>query len=124
MRLNLGTHPAGARPLTQGPYCPVLRAQGWGRIVVSGGADAVRAVSGRRSFREPPFMSPMRCGTLRRIPRGSFASGFGCSYSPVGVWALLRHGLGWSWQKSERRALQRDEAPRHLLSGNGTHGRG
>jgi transposase len=26
------------------------------------------------------------------------------------VWKLLRQGLGWSWQKPERRALQRDEA--------------
>jgi transposase len=35
---------------------------------------------------------------------------FGLRYSPVGVWALLRRSLGWSWQKPERRALQRDEA--------------
>lgn len=35
---------------------------------------------------------------------------FGVDYSPVGVWKLLRHGLGWSWQKPERRALQRDDA--------------
>ena len=35
---------------------------------------------------------------------------FGIRYSAVGVWRLLRHGLGWSWQKPERRALQRDEA--------------
>jgi transposase len=35
---------------------------------------------------------------------------FGVRYSPVGVWALLRHGLGWGWQKPERRAIQRDEA--------------
>jgi transposase len=35
---------------------------------------------------------------------------FGVRYSPVGVWKLLRHGLGWSWQKPERRALQRDDA--------------
>src|SRR5262249_29372453 len=35
---------------------------------------------------------------------------FGVRYGPVGGWALLRHGLGWSWQKPERRALERDEA--------------
>jgi len=35
---------------------------------------------------------------------------FGVRYSTVGVWKLLRHGLGWSWQKPERRAIQRDEA--------------
>ena len=35
---------------------------------------------------------------------------FRVRYSPEGVWRLLRHGLGWSWQKPERRALPRDEA--------------
>jgi len=35
---------------------------------------------------------------------------FRVRYSTVGVWALLRHGMGWSWQKPERRALQRNEA--------------
>src|SRR5437660_260902 len=30
---------------------------------------------------------------------------FRVRYSPVGVWALLRHGMGWSWQRPERRAL-------------------
>jgi transposase len=35
---------------------------------------------------------------------------FGVRYSPVGVWALVRDGLGWSWQKPERRAIERDEA--------------
>jgi transposase len=47
--------------------------------------------------------------TLERI-REVIRKQFGVRYSPAGVWALLRRGLGWSWQKSERRALQRDEA--------------
>jgi len=47
--------------------------------------------------------------TLKRIGQ-VIRKRFGVRYSPVGVWALLRHGLGWSWQKPERRALQRDEA--------------
>lgn len=46
--------------------------------------------------------------TLKRIAT-LIATQFGIRYSPVGVWKLLRHGLGWSWQKPERRALQRDE---------------
>ncbi len=46
--------------------------------------------------------------TLRRIGE-VIRKRFGVHYSPVGVWALLRHGLQWSWQKAERRALQRDE---------------
>jgi transposase len=47
--------------------------------------------------------------TLKRIGE-VIRKQFGVRYSPVGVWALLRHGLGWSWQKPERRALERDEA--------------
>src|SRR3990167_7438302 len=34
---------------------------------------------------------------------------FGVSYGPTGVWRLLVHDLGWSCQKPERRAIQRDE---------------
>jgi transposase len=46
--------------------------------------------------------------TLKRIAM-LIATQFGVRYSPVGVWKLLRQGLGWSWQKPERRAFQRDE---------------
>lgn len=46
--------------------------------------------------------------TLKRVAQ-VIRKRFGVRYSPVGVWALLRHGLGWSWQKPERRALQRNE---------------
>lgn len=46
--------------------------------------------------------------TLRRISE-VIRKRFGVRYSPVGVWALLHHGLGWSWQKPERRARERDE---------------
>jgi transposase len=52
---------------------------------------------------------PTELWTLRRIGE-VVRKRFGVRYSAVGVWALLRHGLGWSWQKPERRALQRDEA--------------
>jgi transposase len=47
--------------------------------------------------------------TLRRIG-DVIRKRFGIRYSPVGVWALLRYGLRWSWQKPERRAFERDEA--------------
>jgi transposase len=47
--------------------------------------------------------------TLKRIG-DVIRKQFRVRYSVVGVWALLRHGPGWSWQKPERRALQRDEA--------------
>lgn len=52
---------------------------------------------------------PTELWTLRRI-REVVRKRFDVRYSEVGVWALLRHSLGWSWQKPERRALQRDEA--------------
>lgn len=46
--------------------------------------------------------------TLRRVG-DVIRKRVGVRYSAVGVWALLRHGLRWSWQKPERRALARDE---------------
>jgi transposase len=46
--------------------------------------------------------------TLKRIAK-LIETRFGIHYSLVGVWSLLRHGLHWSSQKPERRALQRDE---------------
>ena len=46
--------------------------------------------------------------TLRRIAN-LIETRFGIRYSLVGVWSLLRQGLEWSWQKPERRAIQRDE---------------
>lgn len=77
----------------------------------------------------PPRLTTIQTERLRRLLlRGARAAGhttelwtlkrigtlieteFGVRYSPVGVWKLLRHGLGWSWQKPERRARQRDEA--------------
>ena len=59
-------------------------------------------------LRARPIPYPTELWTLRRIGE-VIQKRFGVRYSPVGVWALLRHGLGWSWQKPERRALQRDE---------------
>jgi transposase len=52
---------------------------------------------------------PTELCTLRRVGE-VIRKRFSVRYSEVGVWALLRHSLGWSWQKPERRALQRDEA--------------
>lgn len=47
--------------------------------------------------------------TLQRIAK-LIGTQFGVRYTTVGVWKLLRVGLDWSWQKPERRAIQRDEA--------------
>ena len=46
--------------------------------------------------------------TLKRIRR-LIRTQYGVEYTQVGVWWLLVHELGWSCQKPERRALQRDE---------------
>jgi transposase len=46
--------------------------------------------------------------TLKRVA-GVIEKRYGVEYTGVGVWKLLREGLGWSCQKPEKRALQRDE---------------
>jgi transposase len=33
----------------------------------------------------------------------------GVAYHPARVWHLLREGLGWSWQRPARRAIERDD---------------
>ena len=46
--------------------------------------------------------------TLKRIVQ-LIRKEFGIHYTNVGVWKLLRQNFGWSCQKPEKRALQRDE---------------
>ncbi len=46
--------------------------------------------------------------TLQRIGR-LIHKKFGHRYTHVGVWKLMRQGLHWSWQKPEKRAIQRNE---------------
>lgn len=91
--------------------------------------DARRGLRARPIPGRPPRLTEVQQERLRRLLlRGAQAAGhaterwtlkriarlieteFGVRYSAVGVWKLLRQGLGWSWQKPERRALQRDEA--------------
>ena len=91
--------------------------------------DARRGLRARPIPGRPPRLTEVQQERLRRLLlRGARAAGhaterwtlkriarlieteFRVSYSAVGVWKLLRQGLGWSWQKPERRALQRDEA--------------
>ena len=56
---------------------------------------------------------PTRCGyrtelwTLRRVAE-VIQKQFGVHYDPSGVWHVLRR-MGWSCQKPERRARERDE---------------
>jgi transposase len=46
--------------------------------------------------------------TLKRIVR-LIRADYGVQYTHVGVWKLLRNDFGWSYQKPQRRALQRNE---------------
>jgi transposase len=46
--------------------------------------------------------------TLKRIVR-LIKADYGVGYTQVGVWKLLRQDFGWSCQKPERRAVQRNE---------------
>jgi transposase len=46
--------------------------------------------------------------TLKRIST-LIRSKYGIDYTHVGVWKLLRNNFGWSCQKPEKRALQRNE---------------
>lgn len=84
---------------------------------------AAKPISGR-----PPYLSPKQKQKLERLlHKGPLAAGhktdlwtlhriaklikrhFGIEYHPAHVWKVLQQ-LGWSCQKPERRALQRDEA--------------
>jgi transposase len=47
--------------------------------------------------------------TLKRVAR-LIQTTCGVRYTEPGVWRLLHQDLGWSCQKPEKRALQRDEA--------------
>ena len=50
---------------------------------------------------------PTELWTLKRVAE-VIAKHFGVRYDPSGVWHLL-HRMGWSCQKPERRARERDE---------------
>ena len=109
--------------LVQASLSSVVR---WYQAYRRDGRNGLRA---RPTPGRPPRLTPRQTERLRRLLlRGARAAGhttelwtlqrigtlieteFGVRYSPACVWMLLRHGLGWSWQKPERRARQRDEA--------------
>jgi transposase len=86
--------------------------------------DKQKGLRSRPTPGRPPRLSAAQKATLKRhLLRGARAAGyptelwtlkriaaqFGVRYSLVGTWKLLREGLAWSWQKPERRAVQRDE---------------
>ena len=91
-------------------------------------AKGMRGLRPRPTPGRPPKLSESQKHTLVKVLlKGPLAAGyqtdlwtlqrvakvldqhFGIRYHPCHVWKLLRR-LGWSCQKPERRALQRDEA--------------
>ncbi|MYQ47581.1 helix-turn-helix domain-containing protein [Streptomyces sp. SID4985] len=98
----------------------------WRRVWEEGGADALRrrAATGR-----PPKLDDAQAETVRvALERGAQVHGFeadlwtlervgivvervtGVSLSRASVWRLLTGRLGWSLQRPERRAVERDES--------------
>ena len=89
--------------------------------------DGVKALRPKPAPGRPPLLTPrQKRRLLQLLAQGSLAEGyttdlwtlpriakligkhFGTRYHPGHVWRVMR-GLGWTCQKPERRALQRDE---------------
>ena len=96
----------------------------WRQAVEAGGRDALRAkphpggkprltAAQQKRLVEMLLEGPRQHGyatelwTLARVAE-VIATHFGVAYAPSGVWHLLRR-MGWSPQKPERRARERDE---------------
>ena len=97
----------------------------WRRIVEKGGLEALKAKphpgqkprlneKQKQRLTEILLAGPCRAGyrtdlwTCRRVAE-VIAKKFGVKYHPAHVWKILR-GLGWTAQKPEQRARERDEA--------------
>lgn len=139
MKRDLATMEArrlqGARMLKREvPQAEVARAIGVSRQAVSVWAKQLASVNGAvgklkaKPLGRPKWLEAEQCEALgAMLLKGALASGFptelwtvkrvralvkrefGVAYSHTGCWQLLR-GLGFTPQKPERRALQRNEA--------------
>lgn len=123
----------GARLLKRGysqaevaRMCKVSRAAvtRWARELASGGKPALRA---KALGRPPTLDAKQRADLVRLLKQGALAQGFatelwtlprvahvierhfGVRYTATHAWRLLRR-FGWSPQRPERRAIERDEA--------------
>ncbi|MGI5401275.1 winged helix-turn-helix domain-containing protein [Streptomyces sp. CA-135486] len=98
----------------------------WKRVWEEGGADALRR---RPATGRPPKLDDAQVDEVRAaLERGAQAHGFeadlwtlervglvverltGVSLSRASVWRLLTGRMGWSLQRPERRALERNES--------------
>lgn len=120
--LQQGKKPAEVAQLVGAPRQTVYR---WAGVLSDGGIDALRDMSkgGRparldaeqhEKLRAMLLAGPQAAGfgtdlwTLKRV-RQTIEKRFGVRYSNVHVWRLLGR-LGFSSQKPEKRAAERDEA--------------
>lgn len=115
----------GVRGVARKIGCSPSSVSRWQAAVAAGGPAALRA---KPSPGRPPRLPPrQKQRLLKLLLKGATAHGyptalwtlprvaaviartFGVRYHPAHVWRIL-HGCGWSCQKPERRARERDEA--------------
>lgn len=115
----------GVRTVARQIGCSPSSVSRWQTDVAAGGPDALRAKP--PPGRPPRLTARQRARLLTLLLNGATAHGFGTdlwtlprvaaviartfgvTYHPAHVWKILR-GEGWSCQKPERRARERDEA--------------
>jgi transposase len=115
----------GVRTVARQIGCSPSSVSRWQAELQVGGPDALRAKP--PPGRPPRLTARQRAGLLKLLLKGATARGFatelwtlprvaaiiartfGVSYHPAHVWKILR-GEGWSCQKPERQARERDEA--------------
>jgi transposase len=115
----------GVRAVARRVGCSPGSVSRWQAAVAAGGPAALRAKPAPGRPRR--LSSRQRARLLKLLLRGPLAHGygtalwtlprvadliartFGVHYHPAHVWKILR-GEGWSCQKPERRARERDEA--------------
>jgi len=115
----------GVREVARRMGCSPTSVSRWQAEVRTRGPDALRP---KPTPGRPPRITPrQRAKLLKSLLRGARAHGFstdlwtlprvaeviartfGVRYHPAHVWKIL-HGEGWSCQKPERRARERNEA--------------
>jgi len=114
----------GVREVARKIGCSPTSVSRWQAEVQTGGTDALRAKP--TPGRPPRLTARQRTRLLNLLLKGATAHGFstdlwtlprvaeiiartfGVRYHPAHVWKILR-GEGWSCQKPERRARERDE---------------
>lgn len=115
----------GVREVARQIRCSPTSVSRWQAEVRTRGPDGLRP---KPAPGRPPRITPRQRATLLNLLlKGAIAHGFstdlwtlprvaevvartfGVRYHPAHVWKIL-HGAGWSCQKPERRARERDEA--------------